>query len=565
MSSTQSQRLQCGIDADANDQSASTYLHKSSPHSTKQRKHTLPRHQRTIFEYMPFEQQQKHANEMYHNEPWGHSYTSKDSDTIRVWFTNPNGLGLNPINTKSHNAFQFLSKKSQSDVTCLVETNLRWPDLHNKSTLNSRLRATYQEFQSATSYNKHENSGKLQRGGTCVFATGQLSYRVHKRGSDSTGLGRWSWMQFSGRGNHRTRVISAYRPCAKSTNSKLTTVRHQHSRYYRKNNIMTDPREKYIIDLEATLTQWIQDGIQIVFCVDANEDLQHGRFHDMTTRLGLLNAGDPHGNQRIPATHNSGTKPIAGISFSPTLDLIQFGMLAHGEGIEGDHRNIYADFHETTFLGTEMFTIIHPKRRRLKLYDIRIVTRFNNSVLKHFKHNNLDHKISELQNLPTTTPHDVRQRHLDSIDDQVGRAITNAEQHCRKLCDGAIPFSSKYKEVNTPRRFWLLLLRKKYGKRVSSTTLRRLASKLDITQMYSIDFEEARYQLHQSRRNYMVLAATAKSERDIFNENLAKARAEYENTTASRALRRIIKEEEQRSHNSVMATIYRKLDNKRLD
>ena len=94
---------------------------------------------------------------------------------------------------------------------------------------------------------------------------------------------------------------------------------------------------------------------------------------------------------------------------SPSLDLVQFGMLAHDEGIEGDHRNIFADFHETSFLGTEMFTIMHPKRRRLKLFDIRIVKRFNNAVIKHFTHNNLNKKITALQSLPPTTPPEVLQ------------------------------------------------------------------------------------------------------------------------------------------------------------
>lgn len=65
---------------------------------------------------------------------------------------------------------------------------------------------------------------------------------------------------------------------------------------------------------------------------------------------------------------------------------------------------------------------------------------------------------------------------LDSVDEQVGRAIRNAERNCRKLQDGAIPFSAGYKEVDISRRFWLLLLRKKYGRSVSSTTLRRIVA-----------------------------------------------------------------------------------------
>ena len=83
--------------------------------------------------------------------------------------------------------------------------------------------------------------------------------------------------------------------------------------------------------------------------------------------------------------------------------------------------------------------------------------------------------------------------------------------------------------------------------------------------MLSIDFDEARHQLHQSRIQYSIMIKDGKGARDIFNEKLAQARALTENTTASKALKRIIREEEQRTHNSIMSTVYRKLDNKRLD
>ena len=307
MSSPMEQRQSGGTVTDATTRPVNTYIHNTRSTYSRKTTHShrkIPRNQRTIFQYLSHEQQQHYTNEMHTiNDDWGNTYKTKDSDSIRIWLSNPNGLGLNPNNSKSHNAFEFPKKKSQSDITNLVETNLRWPDLSPNATLNSRVRTSFHQFQTVTSYNKHENLGKVQRGGTCTIATGQTSYRVTKLGTDSTGLGRWSWLQFSGRGAHRTRVISAYRPCQRSSNSKLTTVWYQQHRYFKKEGQHRDPREMFLIDLEALIIQWLQDGIHIVLCIDANDDLQSGQFFDVTRRLGLINTCDPYGNIRIPATH----------------------------------------------------------------------------------------------------------------------------------------------------------------------------------------------------------------------------------------------------------------------
>lgn len=116
----------------------------------------------------------------------------------------------------------------------------------------------------------------------------------------------------------------------------------------------------------------------------------------MTTRLNLINACDPNNNTTLPVTYNGGSKPITGIFFSQGLQLTQAGMLAYGEDVECDHHNIYADFHEQSFLGAEMFTIQQPQRQRLKLFDTRVVNNFNNSVYLHFDNNNIHTKIESI-------------------------------------------------------------------------------------------------------------------------------------------------------------------------
>ena len=57
-------------------------------------------------------------------EQWGDHHNQKDSDSIRVWYTNPCGIGVDARSTKSHGSLRFLKNSSKADVVCLAETNV---------------------------------------------------------------------------------------------------------------------------------------------------------------------------------------------------------------------------------------------------------------------------------------------------------------------------------------------------------------------------------------------------------------------------------------------------------
>ena len=212
------------------------------------------RAQSSLFDYLPQSFQNRYGNDNdKQNMDWGSSYKEKAEKTIRVWYTNPNGLGVNPTGPKSHSTFSFLFHKSKADIVCLAETNLNWPILQYNSRLNSRIRAFYREFYSSASNNRHEKHNKSQRGGTCTFVVNQTTYRVHRSGSDPTGMGRWSWIQIDGKDNHRTRVLTAYRPCKPPSNSSLTTTWDQQERYIRTQGWNLDPRAQFDFDLRNLL------------------------------------------------------------------------------------------------------------------------------------------------------------------------------------------------------------------------------------------------------------------------------------------------------------------------
>ena len=316
-----------------------------------------------------------------------------------------------------------MHKKSMADVVCLSETNLRWASLHHKSRLNNRVRDFYQQFYTSASYNTHENLGKSQRGDTCTIALEQPSYRATASGTDITGLGRWSWIEFSGRGGLRTRIVTGYRPCKMSATSKLTTVYDQHRHYIQDRGININPRELFDRDLCNELELWIQQQIRIVLCLDDNEDVNQGPFNDIIANLGLINAHKACHADNLPATHDRDSKPISGIFVSPTIHPTRAGILEHGCGIEGDHRNMFIDIDESNFLGDDLYAIPPPSQRRLQLFDSRVVKRFNKHCLQHLENNSMLTQTNKLINLSTKTPLSTITLLLDAVDEQIGRAI----------------------------------------------------------------------------------------------------------------------------------------------
>ena len=283
-------------DMDNDHVSQPTCLHNcinnnSHLHMNNRINHRRPSGQTSLFEYLPSQFQDRYGNETEENknQPWGQNYNVKSANTVRIWYTNPNGLGINPTDAKSHSTFAFLYHKSMADIICLAETNLNWHILQYNSRLNNRLRAYYREFYSTTSNNKHEKHTKNQRGGTCTFAVGQITYRIRTSGNDTTGMGRWSWIQIDGKDNHRTRVITAYRPCRAPKNSGLTTTWDQQFRYLRKQNLPSDPRQQFDLDLSKLLSSWQNEGIKIILSIDANDNILEGKLNDLIDELGLIN------------------------------------------------------------------------------------------------------------------------------------------------------------------------------------------------------------------------------------------------------------------------------------
>ena len=160
----------------------------------------------------------------------------------------------------------------QIDIYCMSELGLCWPLLPSEDNWFERTKKHFRTSRSCISNNCTELSisRKRQYGGTGILVTEDLVHRVSNTGRDPTGLGRWATMSLKGK-NHTIRIISSYRPCH---SPGPETVYAQHSRYFHNHpQNTTDPRQQFLDDLSAQITEWQTHGDLIILCMDANDDI----------------------------------------------------------------------------------------------------------------------------------------------------------------------------------------------------------------------------------------------------------------------------------------------------
>ena len=199
----------------------------------------------------------------------------------------------------------------------------------------------------------------------------------------------------------------------------------------------------------------------MVIALDANDDVRKDPIISIMRTGNLENVFlNDLPEDQLPASHIRGSRPITSIFASAELEVVQSGVLAQGVGVQADHRNMYVDFHENQFLGAPMFLVQKPDRRRLQLFDLRIVKKFNTQLKKHIVENNIHEKVQNAfknVNLPLSKEY---LKEINSLDNQVGRAISSAERKCRKFRDGQIPYSPVFIKHVRHKQLWHALIRK---------------------------------------------------------------------------------------------------------
>jgi hypothetical protein len=143
-------------------------------------------------------------------------------------------------------------RKNDLDGFFGAEANINWKKMSEDKGQLPELFWSENAIRTMVSFNRFENWGRQQQGGTFGLVFGQLASKVQEVGSDD--LGRWSWMLLKGRAGHKVRIVMAYQPVVQRA-TMIGSVYQQHRQCYMEEGLppKTDPIAKFRNDLVTQL------------------------------------------------------------------------------------------------------------------------------------------------------------------------------------------------------------------------------------------------------------------------------------------------------------------------
>eukprot|EP00978_Attheya_sp_CCMP212_P045986 scaffold368430_cov59-Attheya_sp.AAC.5 len=308
---------------------------------------------------------------------------TKSAFILRVACGNPNTLSANANHWQNDDICKF-TNKFKLDILGFGEVNRYWPNMDNDNQFQNRFRGRWESLHTRSACNKTE---KLKRDsqirGTAMFSVNEASHRVNMSGSDESGLGRWVWTRYVGKGGKHLRVnyFDGITPTPREAVylQQYDTYTKAELKIAILSTIGIQPHDRFPFDLEVDLQHWQDMGDQIILMGDLNHDNVCSSkivkfFEDLSMRELITGT---HNSQKAPNTYNRGSKPINGIWATFHLKPHCCGYTAFNHGCGGDHRITWAEFAYKNAYGHDMPVIERPIARRLRLHDPCIVAKFN--------------------------------------------------------------------------------------------------------------------------------------------------------------------------------------------
>jgi len=159
---------------------------------------------------------------------------------------------------------------------------------------------------------------------------------------------------------------------------------------------------------------------------------------------------------RLPlATHNCGSLPIDGIFLPITLiDHCESGYLEFGDAIPSGHRALWLDILAHYICPVEKEVIERPMARRLHCKDPQVVTRYNNLLWESLQSTQLAWRASELSQQTSMRLTQSQQIEYESIDKATTELKRYAENKCRKLKAGTVPWCPQVSKAINRILYW---------------------------------------------------------------------------------------------------------------
>lgn len=417
----------------------------------------------------------------------------KPADVVRLGFNNVNGLPATWISNNRVNAIRRWSRKHDVDAFFGVEPNLNWKKMPREGRLPELFRSE-NALRTTSSFNTHENFGKVQQGGTFGLAFGQLASRVKDVGADETNAGRYSWFLLKGRDGHSTRVVVAYQPCDKRDGG-YGTVYQQQRRYLDSHGRKSESViHAFRQDLVNDLRRWRHAGDRLILFIDANEDTSNGPLSRLVTGPGL-NMREAvrahHPTLPLTPTFQTGRLPIDAVFVTPDLP-VTAGAWISSKRCPGDHRGCILELRWKALLGEDLFKIQRPEARRLSCQIPSAVKEYNKLLEKQVKEKKIVERLHKVYQQSGSRLSVDQQQELATLDKMREDAMISSEKKCRKFCMGEIDFSPEINQARGRRYVWSMVLkRRRSGNKILKRKIKAVAKAVGIESPLSATLAEA--------------------------------------------------------------------------
>ncbi len=191
---------------------------------------------------------------------------------LRLGYTNVAGFPVDALNNSKAMELRAFFAHHQIDIFAGCESNINWKKMPFHASLHEWFRSP-EAFRCSFAHIIHDNFGRRQFGGTFLLGFGPITDSIVSSGSDTSGLGRWSWFCLQGRTQQSLRMVSIYRLCM-SERAKLKSVYAQHLRYLESQNDSTCPRLAFLRDLKLACQDWRAAGDRLLIVGDFNGDVR---------------------------------------------------------------------------------------------------------------------------------------------------------------------------------------------------------------------------------------------------------------------------------------------------
>jgi len=396
-----------------------------------------------------------HVDKGYH----GDTLSRKHKDCVRILLHNPGGIGfVTSQRCKQTLKMEKLKKlviKNDIDLVGLTEVNKDWRKLDYEHTIWGATTNWRENRRIQTGQNITKPAGESSHlvGGVAMMAFGDLVFGISNQDSDFRKLGRWSTITITGKNMIKTTIFTCYCPCrGKSPGSTFS----QHLVYMAEHKTeLPDtacPRQLFGIDLKTAIEDKLDLGHQIIVMGDFNSE--YTELSSWMLELGLVDViSDKHGAG--PKTYNrSKESPIDCVFASTDLKMRKGGFLPFKK-LLSDHRGVWLDIPKHMIYGYNPPQPTFPSARKLKLTDPRVVEKYLTHLHCAMEEHDLFHRMDQLHRESTYPLSPRLVEEYEVIDVLVCKLMDEAEDNCRILHTGTIPWSPAYKHACSTLEYWL--------------------------------------------------------------------------------------------------------------